>query len=130
MKRPRLLRGSLRAAVPTSRAASNDVHAAVAVDISDAHAVRVHADSLRDLVHDPRRGRIRRIRLGILHRAVAAEQHLGLSVAVDIFQQFDLGRGLGHDVEAIPAARFASRIHVQIDRPLIHHQDVRPAVAR
>ena len=59
----------------------------------------------------------------------AAEQHFGLSVAVDVLQQLDLGGSLRDDVVAIPAARLALRIDVQIDRPLIHHQNVRPAVA-
>src|SRR5438105_13969367 len=128
MKLPRFLwRDLSRLFPPTARA--DNIHAPVAVNISNAHAVRIDAGLFRDLVDDPWRRWIRGIRLRIFQSAVASEKNFRLSVSVDILEQFNFSRRLRDYVITIPPARFALWVDVKINRPLIDHQNVGPAVA-
>src|SRR5258706_3360630 len=128
MKSPGLLRRTWGRLFPPS-ARTHDIHTSVPVDISHTHAVRAYAGLFGDSVDDPGGSGMFRIRLGIRHCAIAAEQNFGFSVAIDVFEQLYLSGCLGHDVVTLPAARFASRVYVEINRTLIHHQNIRPAVA-
>src|SRR5438067_652244 len=105
---PRTPRRSIGRLFPPS-VRRDDVHPSVSVDVTNAESV-LRSDTvslLRDLMHDPRCSRICRIGTGPADRAASHERYIRLAVAIHVFENSNLRRDRGQDVELIPAARLA-----------------------
>ena len=111
---PRSRRRSLRRLFPPP-VRRDDIHATVAVDVAGADAVLRHHPVARlgNGMHDPRRGRVRRIAAGPVDRASAQKHGVGLAVAIDIFEDRDLRIDRRQNVVLVPSAQFAFRVDVE-----------------
>ena len=111
MIRPELMIAAWRRLLPPA-VAIEDIHAAIAIDVSHAETVRGHETAFRDGFDDPRTGGIRRVRLGVAYLSFAAEDEFRLAIAINVAEQRDFGLNRRDDLVAIPAPEFTLWIYV------------------
>jgi len=88
----------------------DDIHAAVAIDIPGANAVRGGQARLGDDMNCPKRIRILQVRMSPTHGSACHVEQIRLTVAIDVGQLGDLTRYVFHHQVLVPAARLAPRI--------------------